>query len=526
MRWMKSALAAGTWSFGLFFAACGGPDPTGPGGNPNGQPGGGGEGSIAVSVDGLARGEVRTESGDFTCATGLCFAKGQNGSAITLTAVAAPGAVFTGWSGDCSGTGTCRIDLRSSNHKVSASFGLPGAWSRAIGSTSADAVKAVVRDSSGNSTVVGVLGTGASVEGQALPAGLFITQFGSTGTARWSRALPLSGSSRVGLAVTDTGGLLVAGSFSGTVQVGGQSLTSAGDLDIALLSLDSNGQPLWAKRFGGTGKDEARAFAVDPEGHIHLAGNTEGLQFEGASAPLSPPGFIAELSSGGGYLTAQPLEGVNAFAFDSQGRTFVTGWRDQASDTLIVDCFDTAGSLLWSHSSKSPSSGLAEGMALRVLSDGSLLVAGHFSGYLADVKDGPAAGNDLFLLRFSSTTGSLLGKKLLGGPGWDSVAGMAVDRDGNVLLSGYTRGTSLDLGGGELVLRNDRGHQAFLARLKPDGTHLASSAFGGTGQDSAVALSGGTQGVSVVGNFEAATHFGDAERTSLGARDVFLLSLP
>jgi len=522
VRWMKSALAVGAWS--LWLAACGDPQPSGPDGNPDGRPGG--EGSVAVSVDGLARGEIRTESGDFTCASGLCLLKGQNGSAVTLTATAAPGAVFTGWSGDCSGTGPCRIDLRSTGHKVTASFGLPGAWSRAIGSTGADAVKAVVRDGSGNATVVGVLGAEASIDGQTVAPGLFITQFGSTGSPRWSRSLPLSASSRVGLAVTDGGGLLVAGSFSGTVQVGAQSLTSAGGMDIALLRLDANGQPLWAKRFGGTGQDEAQALAADAEAHIHLAGKTEGFQFEGAPAPLFAPGFLAELSSSGGYLAAQTFEGtVNAFAFDTQGRTFVTGWRDQAADTLIVDCFDTDGAFLWSHTSKSPSSGLAEGMALSVLADGSLLVAGHFSGYLADVKDGPSAGNDMFLLRFSPE-GTLTSKKLLGGPGWDSVAGMAVDRDGNVLLSGYTRGTSLELGGGELVLRNDRGHQAFLARFKPDGTHLSSSAFGGKGQDSAVALSGGPQGVAVVGLFEDATHFGDAERTSAGAQDVFLLSLP
>jgi Divergent InlB B-repeat domain len=335
VKWMKSVSMMGV----LWLSACGGTQPTGPDGQP------GGEVSVAVTIDGLVRGEIRAESGGFTCATGLCFLKGQNGSAVTLTAVASPGAVFTGWSGDCSGMGACRLELRAVDHKVRASFGLPGVWSRAIGSTSADAVTAVARDASGNATVVGVLGAEAGLDGQTVAPGLFIAQFGSTGSPRWSRALPLAASSRVGIVATSSGELVVAGNFSDSMQWAGQSLTSAGGSDIALLGLDANGQPLWAKRYGGTGKDESRALAIDPEGHLHLAGDTEGLELEGAPAPLYQPGFIAELSSSGSYLDAQSIAGINAFAFDSQGRKYVTGWRDQASDTLIVDCFDADGSL-------------------------------------------------------------------------------------------------------------------------------------------------------------------------------------
>jgi hypothetical protein len=48
-----------------------------------------------------------------------------NGSTTILSAVAAPGSIFTGWSGaGCSGTGTCTVTISGANANVVANFAL------------------------------------------------------------------------------------------------------------------------------------------------------------------------------------------------------------------------------------------------------------------------------------------------------------------------------------------------------------------------------------------------------------------
>ncbi|MCI0571580.1 MAG: hypothetical protein L0Y66_12560 [Myxococcaceae bacterium] len=210
--WMPGAAAP----LLMVLAACGGPPPGGTGG-----PGGGGPGEavkVPVGIDGLARGEVRLEGGGFSCAKGLCLLERLEGSTVTLTAVPGAGATFTGWSGDCTGTGPCTLQVTPVS-RVRASFGLPGAWSRAIGSTSGDVANAVVRDASGNVTLVGFMGADTEVDGQAITRGRFLAQFDPAGHLRWTRPLPaLSDVARA--RVLADGALVLAGTFTGAVQFG------------------------------------------------------------------------------------------------------------------------------------------------------------------------------------------------------------------------------------------------------------------------------------------------------------------
>jgi len=50
-----------------------------------------------------------------------CTAGFGQGSSVTMSAVADPDSLFTGWSGDCGGTGDCILDV-DGPHQVSANF--------------------------------------------------------------------------------------------------------------------------------------------------------------------------------------------------------------------------------------------------------------------------------------------------------------------------------------------------------------------------------------------------------------------
>lgn len=69
-----------------------------------------GSGSVASSPAGISCGSDCTESYDF-------------GTFVTLIAIPDSGAVFAGWSGHCSGTGNCPLEINAAK-SVTATFQL------------------------------------------------------------------------------------------------------------------------------------------------------------------------------------------------------------------------------------------------------------------------------------------------------------------------------------------------------------------------------------------------------------------
>ncbi len=67
-------------------------------------------GTLSVSKTGSGSGTVSSAPAGITCGVS-CEALFEEGTAITLTAVADSGSEFTGWSGACSGTGPCAFTL-------------------------------------------------------------------------------------------------------------------------------------------------------------------------------------------------------------------------------------------------------------------------------------------------------------------------------------------------------------------------------------------------------------------------------
>lgn len=75
--------------------------------------------NITVSAGGAVTGSPAAAG----CASGTCSRSLLSGSQVALTAVPAAGYSFGGWSGACSGTGTCNLVL-TSNQSVTATFAL------------------------------------------------------------------------------------------------------------------------------------------------------------------------------------------------------------------------------------------------------------------------------------------------------------------------------------------------------------------------------------------------------------------
>ena len=77
---------------------------------------------LSVTRAGLGVGTVTSSPSGINC-TPTCFASFALGSTVTLNATPTAGSVFTGWTGDCSGTGACTVPMSSAKNVTASFFG-------------------------------------------------------------------------------------------------------------------------------------------------------------------------------------------------------------------------------------------------------------------------------------------------------------------------------------------------------------------------------------------------------------------
>ena len=82
-----------------------------------------GQTNLTVSISGTGAGSVNPDTGSITWIGNTGVASYPTGSVVTLTATPDGGSTFTGWSGACTGTGTCLVTMSTAT-SVTATFEL------------------------------------------------------------------------------------------------------------------------------------------------------------------------------------------------------------------------------------------------------------------------------------------------------------------------------------------------------------------------------------------------------------------
>lgn len=191
--------------------------------------------------------------------------------------------------------------------------------------------------------------------------GVVVARYDASGKRLWRKRFG-SGNDNLTteVALGPHGDIVVAGSFGGTVNFGGEEIRSGSMSDIYLAALDPQGRHLWSRHFGGGRSQYISGLAVDGEGNTYLAG-----QFRGGDIDFGGEPLISGASHGGAFMAK----------------------------------LDGRGSHVWSRSFEGDSLRFPGGMALD--SDGNVLVCGSFSGWI-DLGNGPllsAGHHDVFIAK-------------------------------------------------------------------------------------------------------------------------------
>jgi hypothetical protein len=184
-------------------------------------------------------------------------------------------------------------------------------WSRQFGSTNIDIGYAVAVDGSGNVAATGQFqGTVDFGGGNLVSAGgtdIFLVKYNPNGVFRWSQSFGDTGTDiGYSVAVDGSGSTLVTGLMSGTVNLGGSDLASAGGNDIFLAKHSTDGAHLWSQRYGSTGEDNGNEVATDASGNVHLTGRFQNAVSFGAGTLTSAGSYDMFLAKYSG-TTAEPI---------------------------------------------------------------------------------------------------------------------------------------------------------------------------------------------------------------------------
>jgi hypothetical protein len=132
-------------------------------------------------------------------------------------------------------------------------------------------------DSNGNSYMTGVFRGSITIDLVTLTSSggtdIFIAKFDANGNWLWAKkAGGASNDMDYNIATDSNGNSCVTGSFYDTINFGTTTLTSSGETDIFVASLDANANWLWAKKVGGGSYDEGIGIAIDSGENCYVTG--------------------------------------------------------------------------------------------------------------------------------------------------------------------------------------------------------------------------------------------------------------
>ncbi len=368
-------------------------------------------------------------------------------------------------------------------------------WSKNIGGAEQQQVAAVAMDASGNVIVVGNFNGKTIIDGNNhgsyFGQDIFVAKYNTTGTLLFSASHgdPMAGSVSVSaVAIDDQENIIIAGTFSGEVSFGGDTLQHVDSQDLFVAKYNKHGEHQWSKRYYLSDLGSVDSLAVDQAGNVFLTGTYyETVQF-GAVLDLSGDNaannlFLVKISSGGNTELAEHYGGASCrisswntqLVITLSGQPWLVGaFKDSldfGGDTLTsVDSshdlfsvkFNASFEHQWSFQFGGSGSEIPTGLAL--VTAGAWLTGRFDDNLTFGPSQLEASGqNDIFVTRFD-LNGKPLFATAYGDTEDDLAKDLATDVAGNIFLTGAFSG-SLDFGAPPLSTSG--GQDAFIAKFSP-----------------------------------------------------------
>jgi len=442
-----------------------------------------------------------------------------------------------------------------------------------MGGTGSDQGNSITADGSGNVyttggfRLTGDFDPGAGIANLSSAGGwdAFIQKLDRFGNLAWAKRI--GGSDHdwgTSIKVDGSRNVYTTGYFEGTADFdpsgATENLISAGGSDAYVQKLDSFGNLLWAKKFGGTDDVSGMSLAIDGSGYIYTAGFFRGtVDFDpnAGTANLTSAGdedvFVQKMDPSGNFVWAKQMGGVSrdiarSIAVDVSGNVYITGYFEDTGDfdpgggtanltsagrdDIFVQKLDSSGNYIWAK--QMGGTGDDNGISITVDGSGNVYTTGDFEG-TADFDPGAGAlisegASDVFAQKLDGS-GNSLWVKSFGGINPDKGYSIGVDTDGNVYTTGWFAETvDFDPGVGIANMTSAGEEDIFIQKLDGSGNLIRTKRIGGISRDFGFSIMiDGPGNVYATGEFAETVDFdpssGIVNVTSTGGYNVFVLKM-
>ncbi|MBX7116589.1 MAG: hypothetical protein K1X64_19845 [Myxococcaceae bacterium] len=435
---------------------------------------------LTVDKQGSGTGTVTSAPAGIDCGS-ACAEKFLRSETVTLTALAADDSKFIGWSGGgCSGTDTCSVQM-SEPKVVTALFELKDP---------------VIVMPTTVQLVVSKQGTGGGVikaDGTPIDCGATCTATFEQGTVVELTALPDATSRFVDW----------SGPCAGQTTC---SLTLTADVHLigTFDALPVEGDPRLTVTKVGTG--HGQVFTVPT-----------GIDCGSTCSALYAPGTEVQVAA---VSQSNSLFVGWSGACTGTGLCYVT--MDQSKNVTAEFKAPTTGPCTWTHRLGGTGTDRMQSVATDAFGNVIVGGVFQYTADFGNGQSLQSAGKDDGFIAKYDSSGTLLWSKRFGAAGTDGVNNVAVDAQGNVWLAGYFQGT-INLGDGNITGQGLQGGDGVLAKYDPNGMLLFSRKVGGAGADTLAGLALDAQGNAFVsGSFEGSITVGSHTLMSKGLTDTLI----
>lgn len=311
------------------------------------------------------------------------------------------------------------------------------------------------------------------------------------------------------ICVNQNGNIIAAGSFSGPMEIAGNTLTGYGFQDVFVVCYNELGELVWISTVGGSSTDQLSAICADDSGNVWVSGRFSGRMDvdpgPDSTIVVSQPansleGFLIKLNGEDGSLagfrnlSSAGIIDIRSMRYDfdtdelfiggqysgTVDFDFDSGVQIRTSNANSGDCFigKYSGEFTynWLNAFGSTNATIDFVSALDFDSQGAVYCTGMIGG-TADIDPGSGTTNltcfiDAFLIKYNRINGQLIWGFNLGGNSLESGNAITISDQDEIVISGSMNSTSFDADPSfGIVTINSGGLTAvpFIARYESNG---------------------------------------------------------